>query len=37
MKGVVNWRGQYIVVGKARWNNSKHGAFVKRVCKLKFG
>ena len=35
MKGVVSRRGQYIVLGKARWNNRKHGAFVKRVCKLK--
>ena len=34
MKGVVNWQGQYIVLGKARWCNRKHGAFVKRVCKL---
>ena len=23
------------VLGKASWNNRKHGAFVKRVCKLK--
>ena len=29
-----SWRGQYVVLGKARWNNSKHGAFVKRVCKV---
>ena len=25
---------QYTVLGKARWCNRKHGAFVKRVCKL---
>ena len=32
--GVVGKRGQYVVCGKAKWNNSKHLTLVKRLVKL---